>query len=152
MAIAGTKDCSLCREVKPLMDYHKNKRSKDGREHHFDVLPRLKVVGVRQATYFHHRPDCHLDMRDASPPDLYPHDWDAIATEIKAACDWACQECDKPCRRPDEPFRGHRFTLTVAHAYPEDHAPDAPIVCVMALCAPCHLRFDVERKVAKRKK
>lgn len=32
----------------------------------------------------------------------YPKDWGAISLEVKNKADWTCQECDKPCRRPDE--------------------------------------------------
>ncbi|HXF63044.1 MAG TPA: hypothetical protein VNK95_15575, partial [Caldilineaceae bacterium] len=80
----------------------------------------------------------------------YPLDWPTIARSIKEACGWICQGCGKACRRPGEPFQGHRYTLTVAHTYPPDHAPDAAVVCVAALCAPCHLRFDAERKARVR--
>ena len=83
--------------------------------------------------------------------ELYPPDWDHIAAAIKDAADWTCQQCGKQCRRPGEPFDTHQRTLTVAHAWPGDHAPDAPVVSVLALCAPCHLRFDAPRKAAARR-
>lgn len=83
--------------------------------------------------------------------ELYPVDWEAIATTVKDAADWTCQQCGRQCRRPGEPFRGHQDTLTVAHTGPDpDHAPDAPVVCVAALCAPCHLRLDAPRKARQR--
>lgn len=82
----------------------------------------------------------------------YPAEWDAIAAEIKDAAGWQCQECGTQCRKPGEPFDGHRRTLTVAHLSPADHAPDAPIVFVAALCAPCHLRQDAPRKAADRRR
>lgn len=78
----------------------------------------------------------------------YPKDWEVIATDIKAANDWQCQQCARQCRRPGEPFTTHRNTLTVAHL---DHDPEAAIVMVAALCAPCHLRYDAPRKAAARK-
>lgn len=82
--------------------------------------------------------------------ELYPQEWNEIARAVKSACDWQCQECGLQCRRPGEPFDTHRRTLTVAHLWPEDHAPDAPIVFVAALCARCHLRADAERKARER--
>lgn len=82
--------------------------------------------------------------------ELYPVDWEAIATAVKGAADWTCQQCGRQCRRPDELFDSHVRTLTVAHLYPADHAPDAPVVCVAALCAPCHLRLDAPRKARQR--
>jgi hypothetical protein len=33
---------------------------------------------------------------------LYPKNWNAIAAEVKTKADWICQECGKPCRRPNE--------------------------------------------------
>jgi 5-methylcytosine-specific restriction endonuclease McrA len=33
----------------------------------------------------------------------YPKDWDKIARTIKAANNWKCANCDRPCRQPDEP-------------------------------------------------
>ena len=36
--------------------------------------------------------------------ELYPDDWDAIATAIKSAANWHCQECGKPCLQPGEDF------------------------------------------------
>ena len=83
--------------------------------------------------------------------DRYPSNWHPIATAIKSAADWQCQDCGKQCRRPGERFDTHRRTLTVAHIWPNDHAPDAPVVCVAALCAPCHLRFDAKRKAVMRR-
>ncbi len=78
----------------------------------------------------------------------YPADWVAIATAIKAANDWQCQSCGRQCRRPGEPFDSHTNTLTVAHL---EHNPDAAVVTVAALCAPCHLRYDATAKAARRK-
>lgn len=82
----------------------------------------------------------------------YPQDWNDIATAIKDAADWTCQnpECNRQCRRPGEKFDTHRRTLTVAHLWPDDHDPMAPVVCVAALCAPCHLRVDAARRAANK--
>lgn len=83
--------------------------------------------------------------------ELYPPDWDEIAFFVKDSADWVCQSCGLVCRRPGEPFDTHRRTLTVAHIWPENHAPDAEVVCVAALCSRCHLRFDAARKAMKRR-
>ncbi|WP_339375552.1 hypothetical protein [Pseudanabaena sp. UWO311] len=32
---------------------------------------------------------------------LYPSDWDAIATRIKDKAAWICQNCQRPCRKPN---------------------------------------------------
>lgn len=34
--------------------------------------------------------------------ELYPDNWEAIALEVKNKAHWFCEECGKPCRRPDE--------------------------------------------------
>lgn len=81
----------------------------------------------------------------------YPVEWNALATEVKEAAGWECQECGRQCRKPNEAHVSHKFTLTVAHLMPDDHAPDAPEVFVAALCAPCHLRIDNERRAASGK-
>jgi hypothetical protein len=33
---------------------------------------------------------------------LYPKNWDSIATAIKEAAGWRCDECGRPCRQPGE--------------------------------------------------
>lgn len=85
-------------------------------------------------------------------PENYPLEWKEIAHDIKDANDWQCQECDRQCLRPGEkcadPSERARHTLTVAHAEPNYR--DAEIF-VMALCAPCHLRYDAAMHVRQRK-
>ncbi len=72
--------------------------------------------------------------------ELYPADWEEIATAIKEAAGWRCQTCGKQCRRPGEPFDTHRRTLTVAH---RNHTPgDCRPENLIAECAPCHLIRD----------
>lgn len=74
----------------------------------------------------------------------YPADWDAIAASVKDAAGWKCEVCGKQCRRPDEPFDTHKRTLTVAHI---NHVEsDCRAENLVAACAPCHLRYDHERK------
>jgi hypothetical protein len=70
---------------------------------------------------------------------LYPDDWPAISFEIREACGWECMACGKKCRRPGEPWDGHKRTLTVAHY---DNIYDAPEVFCVALCVCCHFRHD----------
>lgn len=72
----------------------------------------------------------------------YPVNWPAVAAWLKEQADWRCQECDLQCRRPGEPLVLGQRLLTVAHVYPDSHAPDAEIVCIQVLCQACHLRFD----------
>jgi hypothetical protein len=33
---------------------------------------------------------------------LYPANWKEISLSIRAASQWRCEECDRPCRRPRE--------------------------------------------------
>ena len=35
---------------------------------------------------------------------LYPKNWNAIARSIKEAANWTCQGCDRPCKKPSEPW------------------------------------------------
>lgn len=72
----------------------------------------------------------------------YPVNWRAVARTIKEICDWTCLECGRNCRQ-------NQRLLTVAHVWPESHAPDAEVVCVMVLCAPCHLRYDAPHTAAR---
>jgi 5-methylcytosine-specific restriction endonuclease McrA len=78
----------------------------------------------------------------------YPADWDSIAEAIKTSADWSCESCGAECRRPGEPFDSHRRTLTVAHInhVESDCRPEN----LVALCAPCHLRYDAPMKRLRR--
>ena len=80
----------------------------------------------------------------------YPINWWAIAKGVKDASDWKCQKCGKQCRRPGEQFDTPKRTLTVAHLnhMPEDVRPEN----LMAMCAPCHLRYDAKHHAETRKK
>lgn len=110
---------------------------------------------------------------------LYPKDWEALARQVKDAANWHCQQCGKPCRRPkqswdefeayllhdvkapwfnqaieelpDGKFKTYpnRFTLTVAHI--NGNPADCSVENLKALCAPCHLRHDVDQHIQSRK-
>lgn len=77
-------------------------------------------------------------------PEHYPVEWKELALEIKQANHWQCQQCGVQCLRMGEgkeltrSMRA-RYTLTIAHYTPDYFGGE---VFVMALCAPCHLRFD----------
>ena len=80
---------------------------------------------------------------------LYPIHWKTIANDVKRKAEWKCQMCGKQCRKPGEPFDTHRRTLTVAHLNhkPEDVRPEN----LMAMCAPCHLRYDAKHHAETRR-
>lgn len=108
---------------------------------------------------------------------LYPDDWNAIAFRIKDSVNWTCEECQRPCRRPDETrmdfvlrlYRDHaetwwpqfsetekgelklrfnRFCLTTAHL---DHRPEnCDRANLRAWCAPCHCRYDLSQMATKK--
>jgi 5-methylcytosine-specific restriction endonuclease McrA len=74
--------------------------------------------------------------------DRYPENWDAIATAIKIAADWRCQDCGKQCRRPGEPFDTHKRTMSVMHL---DHNPmNCAPENLRPACAKCHLAHDLK--------
>lgn len=79
----------------------------------------------------------------------YPDDWKEIAHRVKDKAGWRCQKCGIQCRRPGEPFDTHRRTLTVAHLNhtPEDCSEDN----LMAMCAPCHLKYDAKHHAETRR-
>lgn len=98
---------------------------------------------------------------------LYPDSWESIATKVKEEADWHCEECGRPCRRPGQSFTDfafvliddgwqiesldhpQQFTLTVAHL---NHIPsDCDRSNLRALCAPCHLRYDNQFRLLKRR-
>lgn len=81
--------------------------------------------------------------------ELYPENWDEIARRIKDLSDWVCEKCDKQCRKPDEKFDTHSRTLTVAHI---NHTPmDCSDDNLIALCAGCHLHYDMPRRRLQKK-
>lgn len=98
----------------------------------------------------------------------YPKNWPEIATAIKAAANWHCQACGRPCRQPGESLfafieriqgeshvdldwanqtaiaticdKPQRFTLTVAHL--DQNPSNNAAANLRALCVPCHLNYD----------
>lgn len=80
----------------------------------------------------------------------YPDNWQEIAYAVKEADSWRCQKCGKQCRKPGEPFDTHKRTLTVSHL---NHTPeDVRIENLMAMCAPCHLKYDAQHHAETRRK
>lgn len=79
----------------------------------------------------------------------YPKDWKNIAFNVKSKAKWKCQKCGKQCRWPGEQFDTHKRTLTVAHL---NHKPeDVREENLMAMCAPCHLRYDAKHHAETRR-
>ena len=78
----------------------------------------------------------------------YPDDWNSIAFSLKESVGWICEQCNKQCRKPGEPFDTHKRTLTVAHInhVESDCRPEN----LIALCAPCHLAYDLPMKMMRR--
>lgn len=98
---------------------------------------------------------------------LYPDNWDDIATKVKEEADWCCEECGRVCRPPGQRWvdfaseliqlgwqvedldRPQQFTLTVAHL---DHIPaNCDRSNLRALCSVCHLRYDNQFRLLKRR-
>lgn len=76
--------------------------------------------------------------------ELYPENWDRIATEIKESTDWTCQVCGKQCHRPGERVLNTQDVLTVAHInhVESDCRPEN----LVAACSVCHLQYDAKRR------
>ena len=100
----------------------------------------------------------------------YPEDWRDLALKLKKKA--KCQQCKKPCRRQGESvadfekrlslkwkpllsekledyertgvlqYKPKRFLLTVAHL--DQNPSNIESENLRVLCAPCHLRFDVQ--------
>lgn len=97
----------------------------------------------------------------------YPDNWEEIALNVKREADWKCQRCGKQCRpgylsiaqwlttqthQPDYEERDRhpqKWTLTVAHL---DHDPENPDARLMAMCAPCHRKYDGKQAAQTRKR
>lgn len=50
----------------------------------------------------------------------YPKNWKQLATEIKAAANWTCQQCGRPCRRPEQSWPD--FVALIAKEHHEYYA------------------------------
>jgi len=110
---------------------------------------------------------------------LYPPNWNDIALSVKEVAGWTCQECQRPCRKPDQEWadfvlellngggsdgwyaqtceavdegvleKPGRFVLTVAHL---NHRPeDCRPENLRALCSGCHLRYDGKDMALKKR-
>ncbi len=95
----------------------------------------------------------------------YPANWEEISLSIRQRAGWSCQSCCKQCRKPKEPIqefinrtgyddltvRKHpiRWCLTVAHLNHIEE--DCRSENLMAMCAPCHLRYDAQHHAQSRK-
>lgn len=92
----------------------------------------------------------------------YPKDWKQIALRVKTQAKWTCQQCGRPCKRPDESWdefkfrlarrskdlyleccnKKIRFVLTTAHLdhNTQNNSPSN----LRAMCSVCHLRYDAK--------
>ncbi|MBE9157683.1 hypothetical protein IQ265_12725 [Nodosilinea sp. LEGE 06152] len=97
----------------------------------------------------------------------YSDDWPQRARVLKDAAGWTCQQCDRPCRRPEESWaeleqraialgwglelhRPGRFVLTTAHI-DQNPANNDP-ANLAALCSSCHLRHDTPHRTGNRQR
>lgn len=92
----------------------------------------------------------------------YPTNWEKITKIVKQESKWACEQCHRPCRKPNESvedfsarisssgwisdlwdgttIKKQRFTLTVSHV--DQNPNNCERTNLRALCSVCHLRFD----------
>jgi hypothetical protein len=97
----------------------------------------------------------------------YPADWEEISLSVRQQSGWSCQSCGKQCRRsresvdeflarspnlPAAEVRKYpiRWCLTVAHLNHIEE--DCRSENLMAMCAPCHLRYDAQHHAWSRVK
>lgn len=109
------------------------------------------------------------------PMDLskYPPNWKKIATQIKNEAGWICQQCDRPCRKPKQPWmdfvEGLQETewynqtcdevsddsglstlierpqrFTLTVAHLDHNTQNNRRDNLKALCSGCHLRYDAK--------
>lgn len=110
----------------------------------------------------------------------YPDNWDEIALEVKAAANWTCVECGRPCRHPGETAEelidrikaNHpKWSIDLADEEPHgevmvliseigrftltvahlDHTPEnCDTDNLKAWCSVCHCRNDLRAMPTKR--
>ncbi|MEN8444051.1 MAG: hypothetical protein ABG776_03445 [Cyanobacteria bacterium J06555_13] len=85
----------------------------------------------------------------------YPQNWKQRSLECRDSANWTCQHCHKHCRRPQESLEAfivrtgypsaqvkahpRRWSAQAAHINHDRENPDAELI---ALCLPCHRRYD----------
>lgn len=80
---------------------------------------------------------------------LYPSDWPAISLRIREAAGWRCAWCHRQCYRPGERCLDRRYVLTVAHIVAVSEGGSHERSNLVAICAPCHLRYDHVGHIAR---
>lgn len=82
--------------------------------------------------------------RKPIPENGYSPNHKEIARQIKESVHYKCEFCGKQCRRPEEPFTNHKYTIQLAHL---DHNPqNNDRSNLRALCVPCHMAHDNKTK------
>lgn len=119
-----TKRCCLCRKVKPLPEFHKDRNRSDGHGyycrpcraayHKRKIYPKLKTDKKYQA--YHREQQRRYSRR-------YPEKARAHVTARQVAASSACQQCGAA----DGPLHKHHPD----YSRPKD---------VITLCVPCHER------------
>lgn len=82
----------------------------------------------------------------------YPPEWEAISLRVRAAAGWACEWCGAKQgeERVGVKGRAYKIVLTVAHVGENRHDKH-DCSSLVALCQPCHLRYDHADHVANAK-
>ena len=76
---------------------------------------------------------------------VYPENWAAIRDAVRERAGYVCEQCGAVHGQP-HPVTGRLVTLNTAHrdeAVYDDPAPSPD--AFIALCAPCHGRYDAEQ-------
>jgi len=74
--------------------------------------------------------------------DLYPANWEELASACKEAAGWCCQFCGAAHgSQAISPHTGLVYTIYLAACH-LDHDPWNPTPRLAALCPSCHMRYD----------
>jgi hypothetical protein len=70
----------------------------------------------------------------------YPNNWEELSVSYRASVYWRCEQCGIYHREwRVGKNRVYQENIQAAHL---DHDPENPNPRLMAMCQPCHLRYD----------
>lgn len=85
---------------------------------------------------------------------FYPVNWDQISFRVRAAANWRCARCDRPCRKPGEDWESFLYRLgwdgaelnprhyIIQTAHLDQNSQNNSPANLAALCTLCHFAID----------